>query len=230
MTVTLAGDLSLATIFRDEVERHVGVAAENRVPDRSPTLADVQAAYPTGPTLAEALGYGTYAEVKGTRGDGPGSPYRRRQTLLDVYSRWRRGGRRPTGGPWHAAQRVTIEKWVQEATPMSAVAVLELMREQGATLTYFHAVFEYESDREREIGAAVYVWPQVLAEHGFSALVEAIPPIDWPGLAGAFVTAWAAAYGLDDQLVHELEDEGFDVFAISFDIGRNERVDYDYRE
>ena len=242
MTLVLEGTIGgLSTIFRAEVQRHVGVPAENVIPDRSPTLADVEAAYPTGPDLAEALGYGRRPpprtiRVPGRRVQRDGvrryvrahteinPEWRRRRTVLDNYSRWRRGG--GAGGVRAPAQRATLEQWVADATPQSVMEVLELMVKEGATVTYFEAVFDYEPGRDRSSGASTFIWPDVFAREGFSAAVGRMPPMDWPALAATFFSSWTKAYGLDAGLL----EEGGDLMAITFELGRAGQIQHEYRQ
>lgn len=229
MTV-ITGTTSLREIFRDEVRRKVGVAVPNLMPDRDPTFADVRELYPTGPDLAEALGYGANRDhPRGSRA------WRERRNLLDDYSRWRRGARNPfrrgeaTSGRARQLSAAVRREWRISATPQTELEVLQMVVAEGATVKSFAGTFDYEADRERFINSAVYIWPEVLERVGFSEDVRAAPPIAWGDLGGTFFTAWTEAYGLDNGLIESIEDEGFDVFAMSWDIGRNENVDYDYR-
>lgn len=228
MTV-ITGTTSLREIFRTEVRAKVGGLADNVVPDRQPTFADVRELYPTGPDLALGLGYGANRDnPKGSRA------WRERRNLLDDYSRWRRGGRNPfrRGSEGTARARelssAVREQWGEAATPPTELDVLRLVVAKGATVTYFEGVFDYEADRERQV-SGVYIWPEVLERVGFSEAVRRSPPIPWGDLAGTFLTAWADAYGLDAGFVDEIEGDGYEVAALSWEIGRGEEVSHDYR-
>lgn len=214
----------LASVFRAEVKSHVGIRAENLMPRREPTFADVQELYPDGPSLASALGLGAPGRHK------PGTTaWRRRRNLLDDYSRWRRGGRNPFAGS-HAGRLRSVVRtaWRKAATPASQTRVLEMMAEHGITVYSFIGHFNYEPDRERVITAKVYVSPSVFEESGFAAAVAGIPPTDWDHLARAALNAWARAYGLDDDFQEEIDQGGAFLTGLAFDLGRDPFVDYDY--
>jgi hypothetical protein len=224
-------------VFREEVRDKVGKPAPNLVPVHEPTFADVRETFPTGPDLARGLGLG---ENK----DNPrGSPaWRKRRNLLDDYSRWRRGGRNPfRPGPRSRArelQRAVRAQWRIDATPSTELEVLQMMDLHGATVSYFHGRFKYEEERDRIVAATVFIAPEVFDHVGYSRLVGAGTPIDWPATAAAFLEGWAVAYGLDDNLRDTFgpdsdddeEDEGLELEELPFDIGEGEGHNYDYRE
>lgn len=221
--------MTLREIFRAEVRRKVGVAVSNLVPDREPTFADVQELYPTGPDLAEALGYGANRDhVRGSRA------WRERRNLIDDYSRWRRGGRNPfrrgeaTSARARQLTAAVRREWRLSATPRTQLEVLQFVVAEGATVTYFQGEFDYEPGRERT-APAVYIFPSLLEREGFSGAVRRSPPIPWGDVAGTFLTAWAIAYGLDSGFIAEIEGEGYEVATMTWDIGRNDEVAYDYR-
>ena len=237
--------MRVGAVFRARIESLAGHVAVNLVPDREPTLADVQEEFPTGPDLARALGYGE------NRDHPRGSPgWRARRTLLDDYSRWRRGARNPFRAKGSQRSRArelrnaVRERWVGTATPASPLEVLRLIDIHGATVTRFVGVFDYEPGRTRIIPSIVYIAPVVLARRNglettpsYSEWVAGAPPIMWRDTARAFLLSWALAYGMDERLRESLEEddaesgEGVDIDAWIFEIGqREEGQDYDYRQ
>lgn len=227
-TAPVPANSSLARTFRAQVRTKVGVPASNLLPSREPRFGDVVVQFPKGADLAEELGYGT------ARDNPRGSPgYRRRQTLLDNYSRWRRGARNPWNkGGGSRAYRPRLEvavrrRWALLATPASELDVLRMIDEHGATVLSFRGKFRYQPNRERKIYAHVYVDPETLEDAAYSASIRSAPPIDWDWTARAFMNGWIDAYGLDDEFQEEIDDKGSVVSELEFNIGRDEEgVDY----
>lgn len=221
-------DSLLTRTFRAEVTSKVGKVAENLMPDREPTFADFQELYPDGPSYARALGLGDYStHRRGTKA------FRRRQNALDAYSRWRRGGRNPFGQGGHGDRLASLVRtaWRDTATPLTTKEVLNLVVDHGATVTRFSGAFSYDHGRERTVNSPVYIWPEVLDESAFSFAVSVSPPIGWEWLARAFLSAWARAYGLDDNFQAEItegDDAGATTTDFAFEIGKAEVYLYDY--
>ena len=223
--------MSLESVFRARVRELVNKPAANLL-RREPTWADVAIEFPTGPDLAAALGYGSAAEER-ERGR-----WRERRNVLDNYSRWKRGVRNAFRNE-RQNQQLSDEikrRWKLNATPGSERDVLVWMTRYGATVSRFEGRFNYPpgNKRDRRISTGVYIWPEVFLDAGFSAAVADSPPIDWDWVSRAFLNAWTAAYGLDEEFQEEIGGEegatpGARVTALDFDIGRGDDVVWDLR-
>lgn len=216
----------LATMFREEVRAKIGQRADLIARTGEPSLDELLEYFGDGPGVATALGLGRPGQY--TR-DANYPKYRARKNFLDSFARQRRLGRDPFNrsgqgqrdyGP--RLRRVVQRERDRQATPATQRAVLELMEAHGVTVNKIAGELYYDVDRpERDFIAKVFVKPHQLARYGFSG---AIRPIDWGKAALAFLGAWGAAYGLDD----EFTEEGGAFTVLDFELGKGYGVDYDF--
>lgn len=224
--------MNLARAFHGEVKAKVGHSHALLIPDKEPTWKGRQEAhkvpsslaklFPTNADLAAALGFGTHAKPKRHAGVT-------RDSFMGQARRWRGAKRNPDvakkwAGPLRNAGRREQRKL---ATPGNERQALDFIARYGVTVTRLVCELDY-GDESRDVKAHVYVGPEWFsADLDGPTFVELAGEtrLRWGELADAFFTAYSGAYGAGDVFAGANIES---VEALSFRLGKDPRVDYDY--
>ena len=202
---------------------HVGRPIGEAVPAADVTWGDIFAVYDSNADIATAAGYGAPGQHRqGTQA------WKDRRTFMRNVQRYRQESE---GGPGQRRTPTRLEprirRLARRGTTRAATVrdVIRLMGMQGTTSDHLEVNFRY-SPRDRMITASVYTHQSVYRGVGWR--MRGFLPRDadeWETLGERYLEAFMVAYGMPSE-VAQLGTEGTP--GISFTIGREEPIDYDY--